>query len=110
MKMYMALIVLTFAPAAYAQGLKLDVFDRLKSKASEVVDLDLPKDLLGLGGTFLGGDKGDGEKVKKLAAGLNSVLVKSFKFENEGVYTDADVKQLISELDGPGLETGHQRG
>jgi hypothetical protein len=101
MKIYLALAMLALAPLVSAQNLKLAVFDKLKDKASEVTDLNLSKDLLGLGASFLGGDK-DAAKVKKLADGLNSILVKSLEFDKAGVYTDADVKDLISELAGPG--------
>jgi hypothetical protein len=102
MKRLIAFVLLAVAPLARAQELKLAVFDKLKAQASNVVDLNLSKDLLGLGAGFLGGEKGDGAKIKKLAEGLNNVLIRSFEFEKEGVYSDADVKQLISEMSGPG--------
>jgi Domain of unknown function (DUF4252) len=101
MKRYLALAVLVLAPSAGAQTLKLTVFDKLKVKASEVTDMNLNKDMLGLGASFLGGDK-DTDKIKKLASGLNSIQIRSLEFDKAGEYTDADVKQLISELAGPG--------
>ena len=97
MKKYLALIVFALAPLACAQGLKLTVFDRLKDKATEVVDLNLPKNLIDIGTGFLGVDA---DKLKKMA--LNSILIRSLEFDKEGVYTNADVQSLISELAGPG--------
>ena len=102
MKGYLAVMALVMAPVACAQTPNLGVFDRLKDKASEVTDMNLNKDLLGLGASFLGADKGDTAKVKKLAEGLNSIVIKSLEFEKEGVYSKADVQQLITELGGPG--------
>jgi hypothetical protein len=95
-------VALVFAHFASAQELHLPVFERLKHQASNVVDLNLSKDLLGLGAGFLGGDKGDGDKVKKLVEGLNNVVIHSLEFEKEGVYSDADVTQIIHEMDTPG--------
>ncbi len=101
MKKYVVIAALALAPSVCAQNLKLNVFDRLKDKATDVTDLNLSKDMIRFGLGFLGGDQ-DAAKVKDLGSGLNSILIKSLKFDKEGVYTDADVKQLISELAGPG--------
>ena len=101
MKKLVAFAALALAPLACAQ-LKLTVFDKLKAKASDVVNINLNKDLLGLGAGFLGSDKGDGAKIKKLAEGLNSILIHSLEFDKEGAYSDADVKQIVSEMGGPG--------
>lgn len=92
-----ALLLTTFA---FGQELHMPVFNRLKSQASNVVDLNLSKDLLGLGAGFLGRDK-DGEKVKKVVSGLNNIVIHSLEFDKEGVYNDADVADLIRELGAP---------
>jgi hypothetical protein len=95
-------VVVVLAHFACAQELHLPVFDRLKPQASNVVDLNLSKDLLGLGAGFLGGDKGDGAKVKKVVEGLNNIVIHSLEFEKAGAYSDADVDQIIHEMDTPG--------
>lgn len=103
MKRYLAIGVLALAPLTYAQELKLGVFDRLKDKASEQVNVNLPKNLIAAGTGLLGlSDDEDVAKLKKLAEGLNSIIVKSLEFEKDGAYTEADVKQLIAELGAPG--------
>ncbi len=102
MRKYLAL-ALAVASLACAQGVKLTVFERLKEKASSVTNLNLNKDILGLGASFLGGDKSsDTAKVKRLAEGLSGILIHSLEFEKEGVYTQADVQALIAELGSPG--------
>lgn len=100
MRKYLVLAALAVAPLACAQGLKLQVFERLKDKASSVTDLNLNKDMLGLGASFLGNS--DAAKVKKLAEGLSGILVHSLEFEKEGIYSPADVQSLIAELGSPG--------
>jgi hypothetical protein len=104
MRKFLALAALCCAPLACAQGLKLSVFERLKDKAASVTNLNLSKDILGLGASFLGGDKGDKDaaKVKKLADGLQGILIHSLEFDKEGAYTPADVQSLIAELGSPG--------
>jgi Domain of unknown function (DUF4252) len=101
MKRYLALAMFALASSMCAQTLKLAVFDKLKDKASEVTNLNLNKDLIGVGASFLGSDK-DTAKLKKLAEGLNGIFIRSLAFDKEGVYTEADVKELIAELAGPG--------
>ena len=104
MKRYLALAALAVVPLATAQELKLSLFDRLKPKASGVVDINVPKNLIDVASAFLGSSGGDNADLKKLTAGLTSIVVKSFEFDKEGVYTDADVKDLIAELGAPGWD------
>jgi hypothetical protein len=100
MKRYLAVILLGLAPLASAQGLKSAVLDRLKAKSSNATVVDLPKDLIDFGRTVLNNADKDADRIKKLAEGLESVLVQSLEFDKEGVYKDDDVKQLIAEMSG----------
>jgi len=101
-KRYLAVAVLTCVQLACAQSLKLSVFEKLKEKASDVTDLNLSKDLLGLGASFLGKGDGDAAKVKKLVEGMQGIVIKSLEFEKEGMYGNADIMALIAELGAPG--------
>ena len=103
MKRFLAIAALALARLAFGQELKLEVFDRLKDRATESTNLNLSKELLSLATSFLGSDKGaDSAKLKKLTEGLAGILVRTLEFDKEGVYTDADVQQLIRELGTPG--------
>ncbi|HEY3840366.1 MAG TPA: DUF4252 domain-containing protein [Bryobacteraceae bacterium] len=100
---YLAYALLAVAPVVSAQELKLSVFDRLKDRCTDMTDINLPKNLIDVAKSFLPVDTpGDAARFKRLADGLSGVMVKSCEFDKEGAYTDADVKQLISELAGPG--------
>ena len=100
---YLAYALAAFAPVLSAQELKLSVFDRLKDKCTDMTDINLPKNLIDVARSFVPDDKdGDAAKLKRVADGINNITVKSCEFDKEGIYTDADVKQLISELTGPG--------
>lgn len=101
MKRCLLLAALAIAPLACAQGLKLSVFDRLRDKATDKTEIELPKTLLHAACSFLGEDA-DSAKAKKTCEGLETVLVKSLSFDKPGVFTSADVQQLNSELATPG--------
>jgi hypothetical protein len=101
MKRHLALAVLAMAPLICAQTLKLSIFDKLKEKASDATNLNLSKDLLGLGAGFLGNEK-DAAKIKKLAQGLDSILIRTLEFDKEGAYSNGDLQQLMAELGSPG--------
>ncbi len=102
-----ALIALTLALApisAFAQGarLQLDGLNRLAEKTVEVVDVTIDPAMLQLAAGFLAKEKPDEAAMKDLISGLSGVYVKSFEFDREGVYSDADVESIRRQLKAPG--------
>lgn len=102
-----ALIALTMALApipAFAQGprLQLDGLSRLAEKTVEVVDVTIDPAMLQLAAGFLAKEKPDEAAMKDLISGLSGVYVKSFEFDREGVYSDADVESIRRQLKAPG--------
>jgi hypothetical protein len=86
-----------------AQEIKLPPsFDRLASKASEVVDINLDSSLLQLAARFLSDRDADEARVKKLVTGLKSVMVKCYEFDRDNEYQESDVQDLRKQLSGPG--------
>ena len=87
---------------AFAQGAKLQIdhLDRLADKAKAVVDVNLDQSRLqqavGLGG------KQPDAKMQAILRGLTGVYVKSFEFDVEGAYTEADVEAIRAQLKTPG--------
>src|SRR5579872_537422 len=90
--------LLALAPLL-AQELKLP--PHLGAKARETVEVTLDSNMLQLAGKFLS-SKGDEAEAKKLIAGLKSIVVRSFEFEKEGAYSDADVEAIRAQFRGPG--------
>jgi hypothetical protein len=84
------------------QAIDLKHLDRLAAKASETADVTLDGSLLKLGAKFLSADDPDQAKVKKLVAGLKGIYVRTFEFENEGEYSEADVASIRKQLQSPG--------
>ena len=97
------LIVLGVTATASAQNPRIQTtqLDALAAKASETVDVNIDESLMALTTRFLSSKDDDEKKVKELVSGLKGIYVKSFEFENEGQYTDADLESIRSQLRNP---------
>lgn len=90
------------AITAHAQGAKLqmDQLDVLAKKASETVDVKLDEHLMQTTAKIFS-DKDDAE-IRELLKGVKGIYVKSFTFEKEGEYSQAEVDSILSQLRGGG--------
>ena len=96
-------VILAAAAGAVAQDARIQTsrLDALAAKASQTVDVNLDEHLMQLGAKFLS-DKDDEAKIKDLIKGLKGIYVKSFEFETEGQYSEADLEGIRSQLRNPG--------
>jgi hypothetical protein len=94
------LVVLGAAGNASAQNPRIQTsqLDALAAKASQTVDVNIDERLMQLAARFLSSKDGDEAKVKEIVNGLKGIYVKSFEFENEGQYTEADLEVIRSQL------------
>jgi hypothetical protein len=89
------------ASAARAQDVKIPPnIERLAARAVETVNVTVDGALLQLAGKFLSSSDPDQAAVKSLLGNLKGIYVRSFKFENEGEYSDSDVESMRSQLRG----------
>lgn len=90
--------------AALAQGARIDLgsVERLSAHASESVDINMDERLLQMSAKLLSTQNEDEARVRELISGLKGIYVKSFTFDNEREYTDADVEAIRSQLRAPG--------
>jgi hypothetical protein len=97
------LLVLGATATARAQNPRIQTsqLDALAAKASETVDVNIDESLMALTTRFLSSKDEDEKKVKELISGLKGIYVKSFEFESEGQYTDADLESIRSQLRNP---------
>lgn len=103
MKMLWSLtLCIAVSASVYGQALDLKHLTRLADKASDVVDVTVDGALLKLGAKFLSADDPDQAKIKKLVAELKGIYVKTYKFESEGAYSEADVTSIRKQLQSPG--------
>lgn len=98
MKIVVVCIVLALS-TALAQEIEFPPsFQKLAEKAVESVDVTLDGAMLKAAGKFLSEKKTEEGEAKKLVSGLKAIRVRSFKFVQEGEYTEADVAPIRSQL------------
>jgi uncharacterized protein DUF4252 len=97
------LLVLSVSATASAQNAKIEMgqLDHLGTKASETVDVNIDERLMQITGKFLSGKDPDEVKIKELVNGLKGIYVKSFEFERDGDYSQADIESIRSQLRNP---------
>ena len=97
------LLGLSVSATARAQNAKIELgqLDHLGSKASETVDVNIDERLMQITAKFLSGKDPDEVKIKQLVNGLKGIYVKSFEFEREGDYSQADIESIRSQLRNP---------
>lgn len=100
-----ALMLLALA-SARAQGqegrLSLESLDRFAPKAAKTLRVDVDGIMLKLGKELLDSDDPDEKNIKEIIEGLRGVYVRSYHFNSEGEFKDADLEALRGQLRGPG--------
>jgi hypothetical protein len=66
----------------------------------EKVDVSLEGPVLALATMFLS-DKGDESKIKNMVRSLKGVYVKSFTFDKDGQYSEADLNEIRAQVRAP---------
>lgn len=102
-----ALGCLLMSSSLFGQKLELNL-GQLKAKAKAANEVSLDGAALdaavkmGLEATQKGAadNKGGGEQVRKLLAGVKGIYVRNYEFAKEGAYTDADVDSIVSQVQG----------
>jgi hypothetical protein len=97
------LLVFGVSATARAQTARIELgqLDHLEAKASGTVDVNIDERLMQLTAKFLSGKEPDEAKIKELINGLKGIYVKSFEFERDGDYSQADIESIRSQLRNP---------
>jgi hypothetical protein len=93
-------IALLACGALWAQQFKFNL-DHLAAKAKNFVDVSLSKSMLQLGAKFLSSSDPDEAKAKAMINGLEGIYVKSFEFNRDGDWNQADFDQVKNQLKAP---------
>jgi hypothetical protein len=97
-----ALLLLPLAAfAAQSVELKLPNFDHLEKKAVDSVDVTIGSWPFKLAAKFTDGDDPDSKDMHDIFAGLKSVYVRSFRFDSDFAYSEADVEAVRAQLTSP---------
>ena len=82
--------------------LRLPEFNGLAEKASDSVVINLDPGMLGLAAKFLDSHDADDAATLDVLKGLQGIYVRSYSFEKDGAYSEADVDLVRGQLSGPG--------
>jgi hypothetical protein len=104
MKSIIGAATLTLLVSSNGLGQTLQIpeqIGRLGSKARETVNITLDGSLLRLASQFLSSTDTDQAKIRKIISRLNAIQVRTFEFDNDAQYSDADIAPLRSQLRAP---------
>jgi hypothetical protein len=100
-----AVMLLARVAAAAPPGpLKLPEFDSLAGKAVQTVDITLDAALLNLASGFLDSKNPEDAATKDVIRGLRGVYVRSYTFDKDFAYPEADVERVRKQLLAPGWQ------
>ena len=107
MKAHKLLLLAVLVAPAWAQAagnprLTLPEFSGLAKKASDSVAISLDSSLLGLAGGFLDDSKPQDAATKQIIQGLQGIYVRSFTFDHDAAYSEADIEAVRRQLTAPG--------
>jgi hypothetical protein len=77
-------------------------FSTLASKASETVTITLDSALLAMAGRFLDGNDPEDAATKEVLKGLQGIYVRSYTFDEDSAYREADIAGVKNQLSAPG--------
>ncbi len=98
-----ALLVIIPGLTARAQDprIQLTHLDHLATRANETVDVNIDERLILLAAKLFDEKDEDQAQIKKLVVGLKGIYVKSFEFDNDNEYSNADVETIRAQLRSP---------
>lgn len=99
-----ALLIVGTVATVFAQDARLQFtqLDKLASKADNVVEVTLDKNLLQVAAKFLSDKNPTEAAVKDLVSKLEGVYVRVFEFDKIGEYSLGDVEPIRSQVNAPG--------
>src|SRR5882672_3827631 len=102
LRIFFALLAPTLAWAAPNPRLVLPEFSALAQKATESVTITLDAALLAMAGRFLDGSDPQDAATKEILKGLQGIYVRSYTFDRDSGYQQADIDAVRNQLAAPG--------
>jgi hypothetical protein len=99
---FFALLVPALASAAPNPRLVLPEFSSLAKKATESVTITLDPGLLALAARFLDSSNPQDAAAKDVIKGLQGIYVRSYTFDEDFAYREADIDLIRNQLSAPG--------
>jgi hypothetical protein len=105
MKSIIGAAALTLLVSSNGLGQTLQIpeqIERLGPKARETVNITLDGSLLQLASQFMSSTDKDQAKIKNIISKLKAIQVRTFEFDKEAQYSDADLAPIRNQLRSPG--------
>jgi hypothetical protein len=101
-KLFLAAVILTLAPALFAQDFDFTKLDKLAAIAKSSTNLTLDASTLKMAAAFLGSDNDkDAAAIKSLVANIKGIYIRAYEFDKPGQYAESDVAPLRAYLKQP---------
>lgn len=100
--LFIALLAPGLAWGASGPKLIIPSFAGLAQKASESVTITLDPALLGMAARFLDSNDPQDAATKDILKGLQGIYVRSYTFDHDSAYSQADIEGVRSQLAAPG--------
>jgi hypothetical protein len=100
--LFFALLAPALAWGSPNPKLLIPSFSGLAQKATESVTITLDPALLGLAAKFLDGNDPQDAATKEVLKGLQGIYVRSYTFDKDSAYQQADIDAVRSQLAAPG--------
>jgi hypothetical protein len=95
-------VLLLGAAFAHAQEFPWKInLDKFAAQSSEIVDVTLDSNMLNLAKNFLSDKDADQRQAKEIVSQLKGIYVRSYEFDKNGVYTEADIETMRAQLKSP---------
>jgi len=101
---WLAVVPPGIAAAGTPGTLQLPNFEAIAGKAIQTVDISLDTSLLSMAAGFMDSSKPDDAAVKEIIGGLKGVYVRSYTFNGDFQYPEADVDSVRKQLSQPGWQ------
>ena len=102
LSIFWTLLAPTLVWAAPNPRLALPEFSTLAQKATESVTITLDAALLAIAGRFLDGNDPQDAAAKEVLKGLQGIYVRSYTFDKDSAYQQADIDAVRNQLSAPG--------
>ena len=102
LRIFFALLAPAFVWAAPSPRLVLPEFSALAQKATESVTITLDAALLAMAGRFMNGNDPQDAATREILKGLQGIYIRSYTFDKDAAYQQADIDAVRSQLSAPG--------
>ncbi len=102
LRIFLALLAPAFVWAGPSPRLVLPEFSALAQKATESVTITLDAALLAMAGRFMNGNDPQDAATREILKGLQGIYIRSYTFDKDAAYQQADIDAVRSQLSAPG--------